>query len=392
MSQIKGKQIASGSIAADRLDLSDSYAFTGSVTASNPSSSSQVATKAYVDSTVTGGQAGLDFKESVRVASDASLSSSNSSTSFTYSAGVISEDSAATSTLLVDGVSLALGNRILLKNESNAIHNGIYEITQAGDGSSTTWELTRASDADSSADLTAGAFVFAEAGSVNANRSYVLQAVSGADPTLDTDNLNWIQYSGAGQISTGTGLTKSGDELQLDFTNLSTVANGGFSASNDFFVTVDASGNEEKLGMANWLQWSVGNGNYGLERSSLTGFLTVKAHNGITVSSNGVAAALPQRDSGSVASDISTDDTATGITISDAPAAGSNIRVTVNGVGVELGNGTTSGDAYFTNGSGGARAFSAVVSGDELYWNGNVSGAGSFALETTDIVEIFYNA
>ena len=147
MAQIKGKQIASGSIASDRLDLSDDYAFTGAVTASNPTASAQIATKAYVDSTVTGGQAGLDFKESVRVTSDgSSLNDSNASTSFTYSSGVLTEDSAASASILVDGVSLGLGDRILLKDETNAQHNGIYEVTRVGDGSATTWELSRASD------------------------------------------------------------------------------------------------------------------------------------------------------------------------------------------------------------------------------------------------------
>jgi len=141
------------------------------------------------------------------------------------------------------------------------------------------------------------------------------------------------------------------------------------------------------------LQWSTGNGNYGLEQHSGTGFLSVKASSGITVDSNGVSAALPQVDSGNVVTTLSTDDSQTGITISATPAGDSHVRVTVNGVGVKLGNGAkTSCDAYFDNGSNGARSISDITSGDELIWNGDASGQGSYILESSDLVEIFYNA
>lgn len=405
MAQIKGKQIASGSIASDRLDLSDDFAFSGSVTASNPTAGSQVATKSYVDSTVTGGQAGLDFKESVRLTSDgSSLNDANASTSFTYASGVITEDSAQTATVQVDGTALALNNRVLLKDETDAIENGIYEVTRVGDGSSTTWELTRAADADTSAELTAGAFVFTEAGTVNANRSYVLQTVqsgvnAGQSPTLDTDDLSFVQYSGAGQIKTPAagGLAKSGDELSIDISNLNIINLSGVTTLD---MPVGNSSTQRRTPIREFMLHPFGLGNVSVPHLGFEiptgysnfGLVSIKAGDGITVDSNGVSAALPQRDSGSPTSTLSADDSATGISISAAPAGGSDIRVTVNGVGITLGNGSTTGDAYFTDGSGGARAFSAVVANDELYWNGDITGNGSFALEATDIVEIFYNA
>ena len=89
MALIRGKQIAGSSIAAAKLDLTDTFDFSsGTVSVATPSANAHAATKAYVDSTVTGGQAGLDFKESVRAASTDDIGTMISSPAFTYSSGV----------------------------------------------------------------------------------------------------------------------------------------------------------------------------------------------------------------------------------------------------------------------------------------------------------------
>jgi hypothetical protein len=385
MAFIKGKQLADSTITAAKLKLdSGTYNFAqGAVLqASSPSNGSDVATKSYVDSLSTSSAAGLDFKESVFVATTANLSA-------TYSGGVLT--GAAAGAISVDGESPIAGQRILVKDQSTASHNGIYTVTLVGDGSNA-FTLTRAIDADSSSDLTTGAFIFVEAGSNNQNKSFVLQANGdGSSPTLDTDDLTFIQFSGAGQITTGTGLSKSVDQINLDLVSLPTVSDGGFSLSQDYLVIVEgSSNNEEKLGISNFLKWIIGSG---LEQNALNNSIQVKAGAGISLDSNGVNAALPQVDSGSPLATAASDGDSTGITISATPAGDSHVRVTVNGVGIKLGDGSTTGcDAYFDDGASGARSIADIASGDELLWNGDINGQGSYELETSDIVEIFYNA
>lgn len=453
MAQIKGKQIASGSINSDRLVLSDDFAFSGAVTVGTPSGSTQVANKSYVDSVVTGGQAGLDFKESVRLASTQSINDENSSTAFSYSAGVLSEDSAAASTILIDTTAIALGNRVLLKNESTASNNGLYEVTQVGDGSTTTWEFTRTSDADTSADLTAGAFMFIEAGATNANKSFVLQTVqsganAGQNPTLDTDDLSFIQFSGAGQITAGEGIGKDGDTLNLDIDGLSnSLIYSAVSAADDNVVVYDADTSEhKKLAVRELVRAGVDTSG-GLDNTNANGVrVKVKTAGGIGIDSSGgidiftgnlqaktagqldafhyfilgyggdpkrmstsevlsqlagngisanttnftLDASVLTQDTASISgSALTADESATGLTISATPHENSHVQVFVNGVGISLGNGAKSGDGYFSGDSNtSARSIADIASGDEFYWN----GASAYELDSNDIIEFIYNA
>ena len=433
MAQIKGKQIANASIAAAKIDLTGSFDFTsGSVSVASPSSNNDAANKAYVDSVTTGSAAGLDFKESVVVASAANFASS-------YSAGVLTASS--TGAISIDGVSLALNDRVLLKNQSTASDNGIYYVSVVGDGS-TAAELTRTTDADSSADLNTGAFVFVEDGSTNQNRAYVLQANGdGSSPTLDTDDLVFIQFSGAGQITAGDGLSKSADTLNLDINSLTSVADAA--ASGDSIAVYDASvSGPRKISALTFLsdlnntnEFTTASNKVALNLKSNGGLASsssgleldddnmsavlaaglASTHNFVMVDSSGVRkitrnelltalagdgltadtangqldASVPQLDSGSAASSISLDGTGTGITISATPLDDSAVLVLVNGVGIELGDGVKTTEAYFSSDSGTtARALADIASGDELIWNGSTH----YTLETDDIIEIRYNA
>jgi len=84
--------------------------------------------------------------------------------------------------------------------------------------------MTRATDADSVTKLNGGAFVFVEEGNTYATTGWVLQQPAGTY-VLGTTALTWSQFSGAGQITAGTGLTKSGNTIAL-ITPVTT-ANGG---------------------------------------------------------------------------------------------------------------------------------------------------------------------
>jgi len=132
----------------------------------------------------------------------------------------------------VDSVTLADGDRVLLKDQSTASENGIYVASTATDP--TTW--TRAPDADADDEVTSGLFTFVEEGSANANDGYVL--ATDGDISVGSTALSFVQFSGAGDITAGDGLTKSGDTLDVSVSDFAGIGLAD-SGSND--LDVDAS-------------------------------------------------------------------------------------------------------------------------------------------------------
>ncbi len=162
--------------------------------------SDSIVNKTYVDSVANG----LDVKASVRVATTANLGAT-----YSNGAGTLT-NSGAQAAIAVDGITLVAQDRVLVKNQTSALQNGFYKVTTVGNGS-TNWVLTRTPDADAASELTAGAFTFAEEGTANGDNGYVL-ATDGA-VTLGTTAINFEQFSGAGQITAGNGLTKDGNTI-----------------------------------------------------------------------------------------------------------------------------------------------------------------------------------
>jgi hypothetical protein len=112
----------------------------------------------------------------------------------------------------IDGVTLNDGDRVLLKDQTDATENGLYNAATATDP--TTW--TRTSDADEDSEVTDGLFTFVAEGTNFDNRGFVL--TSDDTITLGTSDINFTQFSGAGQINAGTALLKDGDTLNVDDT------------------------------------------------------------------------------------------------------------------------------------------------------------------------------
>ena len=164
-------------------------------------------TKEYVDAL----KQSLDIKDSVKVATTADLGAT-----YNNGAGTLT-NAGANVALSIDTVSLSSGDRVLVKDQSSQAENGIYTVTTVGDGS-TPWVLTRAEDADESAELTGGVFTFVEDGSSNADNGYVFTH-NGA-PTLGTTSLPVSQFSGAGQIIAGDALSKTGNTLNVNDDNI----------------------------------------------------------------------------------------------------------------------------------------------------------------------------
>jgi len=147
----------------------------------DPTSAMHAASKQYVD----GVSAGMRIKDAVRAASTANLALSAAQT--------------------VDGVALAAGDRVLVKNQTAPAENGIYLVSAGA------W--TRAPDADTGAELAGGATVWVNQGTTQADNGYTV-TTDGAI-TLGTTAITWTQSSGLGQVTAGNGLTKVGNTLDI---------------------------------------------------------------------------------------------------------------------------------------------------------------------------------
>jgi len=157
-------------------------------------------TKTEVDTMVTG----LDFKDSVRVATTENITLANLQT--------------------IDGVSLSAGMRVLVKNQNTESQNGIYVAVDGG-----SW--TRATDANTSAKVTPGLYCFVEEGSTYGNTGWVLS--TDAPITLGTTSLVFAQFNGLASITAGDGLSLSGSMVYLD-------TPGTITASSTNTVTADS--------------------------------------------------------------------------------------------------------------------------------------------------------
>jgi len=171
-----------------------------------PTQTTDAANKGYVDSV----KQALDIKDSVRVASESNLSATYNNGTSGVGATLTADANGAVS---IDSTSLTSGDRVLVKAQTDASENGIYSVTTVGDVSNP-YVLTRTTDADSSSEVTGGMFTFVEEGS-NADAGFVLSNITGS-ATLGTDDLTYTQFSGAGSVTAGTGLAKSGNTLSLN--------------------------------------------------------------------------------------------------------------------------------------------------------------------------------
>jgi hypothetical protein len=148
-----------------------------------------IASKSYVDAVVQG----LDVKDSVKAAT---------TTNVTLDGGAPN---------VVDGVTLSLGSRVLVKSQTDASENGIYVVQVLGTGADGVW--VRSIDADTSEKVTSGMFTFVEGGETYDNAGFVL--ATDGEIVLDTTNLSFSQFSGAGQITAGDGLVKTGNTFDV---------------------------------------------------------------------------------------------------------------------------------------------------------------------------------
>ena len=185
---------ANGTLARVENKLHDFALATASVDLNNqkitnltdPTNPQDAANKRYVDAAVVG----IDWKPSVRLATTAPI---------TLATGLENGDT-------LDGVTLATGNRVLVKNQTDATENGIYVVAESG-------APARSSDADTAAEITASFAVFVEEGTVNTDSGWTL--TNNGTVTIGTTELAFTQFTGLGQITAGAGLTKTANTLDV---------------------------------------------------------------------------------------------------------------------------------------------------------------------------------
>ena len=187
--------------------------FTGSVTVPTPTSDAHAATKAYADAIA----AGINWHNSVETATAAVLPSTPTYSNGTSGVGATLTAS-ANARLVMDGANTTTGDRVLVKNQADATQNGIYVVTAQG-SVSVPYVLTRASDHDNLIDeVIRGDAVYVANGATNINQGFIISSEgTGANDkhVLGTDNMNWSQFTGAANITAGTGITKTGNTLSI---------------------------------------------------------------------------------------------------------------------------------------------------------------------------------
>lgn len=193
-----------------------------------PINPQDLATKTYADSF----SVGLETKDAARCATTISLAAVTGDT-VTYNngvAGVGATLNMASALTTIDGVILVPGDRILIKNEPTAAHNGIYVYTDPN-------TLTRATDSDTPPELAAGSFIFSVSGAVNGKRGFTITR----EPTvIGTDPILFTQISSAATLGAINGISLSGSTFSVA---LSPVTPGTYTAtSNVVRPTINNSG------------------------------------------------------------------------------------------------------------------------------------------------------
>jgi hypothetical protein len=175
VTQVKSKQQLA---ITDNLDFGSAYR---GINLLDPINAQDAATKNYVDAM----KQALDIKDSVRAATTANITLSAAQT--------------------IDGVAVVVGNRVLVKNQTLGQENGIYIVGTVA------W--SRSGDANTSTEVTAGMFTFVEEGTDNGDSGFVLTTNGAID--LGVTPLTFTQFSGAGTIVAGAGLTKTGNTIDI---------------------------------------------------------------------------------------------------------------------------------------------------------------------------------
>lgn len=285
----------------------------------DPVNAQDAATKNYVDTNLQG----LKPKQSVKAASTANVASLSGPQT-------------------IDGISLVAGDRVLLKDQTTAATNGIYVIAAGA------W--ARSDDLNTWSEVPSS-YVFVEQGTTNAENGYVCTSDQGG--TIGTTAITFVQFTGAGQITVSSPLSKTGNTISLGTV---TVPNGGTGATTlTGYVYGNGSGT---MTASATIPGTAISGNITGNAANVTG--TVAVANGGT---GGTTAALGRSGLGAAASGANSDITSlTGLTTALSVAQGGTGVATITGL--IKGSGTS--------------AFSAAAAGTDYLAPSSIIDGGTF--------------
>ena len=206
----------------------------------DPQTALQAATKQYVDTIAA---AGIHYHTPVRVETPSALTATYDNG--TAGVGATLTNSGTQAALSIDGVTLSTSDRVLVYNQSNAAHNGIYTVTNTG-SASTNWVLTRATDADSYGasdpdSLGEGDAFFVSEGATGAGELYVMN--TSGTITFGTTNITFTVIAETAVYAAGDGLTLTGTTFAVGAGTGVTVNANDVAIGQDVGTTADVTFN-----------------------------------------------------------------------------------------------------------------------------------------------------
>jgi len=170
------------------------------------------AIKTYVDTVAA---AGIHYHDPVRVEAPSNLNATYNNG--TAGVGATLTNSGTLAAISIDGIALSLNDRVLIYNQTNAAHNGVYFVSTVGDGA-TAWVLTRTTDTDSYGasdpnSLGEGDAFFVREGDTGAGELYVM--TTSGTITFGTTNITFSVIAETAVYSAGQSLTLSGTEFSV---------------------------------------------------------------------------------------------------------------------------------------------------------------------------------
>ena len=276
--------------------------------------------------------------------------------------GATLTNAAANAVLVIDGVTVAGGERILVYTQANGIQNGVYDVTVPGDAGNA-WVLTRSSDMnkyipDSVVGVDVGDYFFVQAGDTGAGESYVMTSPTGVI-VIGYSSLGFTQFSASSTYSAGNGLSLNGTIFSVNVDNETTaiVADNVVVKASANLVTPnigDATGNSLTLS---------GNGLLSATTVTATGNVSGGNLNATT----GVYTATVTASGNVLAGNLNSNAAVTGVTVTaTGNLNGGNAVVTGDVSGA---TGTFSGNV-----SGGNVNSTAAVTGVTITASGNLEG------------------
>jgi hypothetical protein len=206
----------------------------------DPVSNFQLATKQYVDTLVS---SGIHFHTPVRVESPTNLNATyNQPGGAGDGVGATLTNAGTQAALVIDGVTVAVNDRVLIYTQTTQTQNGVYVVTDVGSGS-TNWVLTRSTDTNtygltSSSTLGEGSTFFVQQGTTGAGETYTCNTQGVI--VFGTTNITFAQISATQIYSAGTGLSLTGTTFSIANTAVTAGAYGSASSVGTF--TVNAQG------------------------------------------------------------------------------------------------------------------------------------------------------